>query len=89
MSEITIKAETKAARFSRENVELQYLKARSFTHKIVEPLETEDFVIQAMENTSPAKWHLAHTSWFFETFVLEEYQSDFDSLHHQYVYFFN
>jgi ergothioneine biosynthesis protein EgtB len=89
MSEITTKAETKDARFSRENVELQYLKARSFTHKIVEPLETEDFVIQAMENTSPAKWHLAHTSWFFETFVLEKYQSDFESLHPQYAYFFN
>lgn len=89
MSEITTKAETKNTRFLRENVELQYLKVRSFTNKIVEPLETEDFVIQPMENTSPAKWHLAHTSWFFETFVLEKYQPGFESLHPQYAYFFN
>ncbi|OAN62866.1 hypothetical protein A8B79_01155 [Balneola sp. EhC07] len=89
MSEITTKAETKNTRFLRENVELQYLKVRSFTNKIVEPLETEDFVIQPMENTSPAKWHLAHTSWFFETFVLEKFQPGFESLHPQYAYFFN
>ncbi|MEP5944281.1 MAG: ergothioneine biosynthesis protein EgtB [Balneola sp.] len=89
MSEITTKAEPKNTRFLRENVELQYLKVRSFTNKIVEPLETEDFVIQPMENTSPAKWHLAHTSWFFETFVLEKYQPGFESLHPQYAYFFN
>ncbi|MBO6571921.1 ergothioneine biosynthesis protein EgtB [bacterium] len=89
MSEITTKEETRNIRFLRENVESQYLKVRSFTHKIVEPLETEDFVIQPMENTSPAKWHLAHTSWFFETFLLEKYQPDFESLHPQYAYFFN
>lgn len=89
MSEIITKAETGNARFSRENMEHEFLKVRAFTHKIVEPLETEDFVIQPMENTSPAKWHLAHTSWFFETFVLEKYQTDFESLHPQYAYFFN
>lgn len=89
MSEIITKAETGKSRFSRENMELEFLKVRTFTHQIVEPLETEDFVIQPMENTSPAKWHLAHTSWFFETFVLEKYQPDFESLHPQYAYFFN
>ncbi|HBX66106.1 MAG TPA: ergothioneine biosynthesis protein EgtB, partial [Balneolaceae bacterium] len=51
--------------------------------------ETEDFVIQASEFASPTKWHLAHTSWFFETFVLEKFEDGFESLHPQYAYFFN
>ncbi len=79
----------KPIRFSRTHIYDQYKKIRTFTHHLVEPLETEDFVIQAMENTSPTKWHLAHTSWFFETFVLEKYQPGFESLHPQYAYFFN
>lgn len=89
MSEVSsILKETKD-RFSKDNISEKYTRVRTFTHHIVEPLETEDFVIQAMENTSPTKWHLAHTSWFFETFVLEKYQPDFKSLHPQYAYFFN
>ena len=42
-----------------------------------------------MESASPTKWHLAHTSWFFETFVLEKFDESFQSLHPQYAYFFN
>ena len=83
----TIKKER--LRFRKEHTLEQYHKVRPFTHHLVEPLETEDFVIQPMENTSPTKWHLAHTSWFFETFVLEKFQSGFKSLHPQYAYFFN
>lgn len=89
MSETNIKVKAANQRFSRENIKLKYDKVRAFTHQLVEPLETEDFVIQPMENASPTKWHLAHTSWFFETFVLEKYQPDFESLHPQYAYFFN
>ncbi len=76
-------------RFSKENILSEYDKIRSFTHHLVEPLEVEDMVIQPMESASPAKWHLAHTSWFFETFVLEKFQPGFESLHPQYAYFFN
>lgn len=76
-------------RLSREQLLKQYKEVRNFTHHLVEPLEIEDLVIQAMENASPAKWHLAHTSWFFETFVLGKFVSDFESLHPQYAYFFN
>ncbi len=76
-------------RLSKETILTQFQKVRDFTHYLVDPLETEDFVIQPMENASPAKWHLAHTSWFFETFVLGKFQPDFKSLHPQYAYFFN
>lgn len=79
----------KKHRFSRANILEKYREVRSFTLHLVEPLETEDFVIQPMNNASPTKWHLAHTSWFFETFVLEKYQPGFKSLHPQYAYFFN
>lgn len=76
-------------RLTKENILSQFRKVRAFSHHLVEPLETEDFVIQPMENASPTKWHLAHTSWFFETFVLGKFKSDFKSLHPQYAYFFN
>ena len=75
-------------RLSKEKILDQFRSIRAFTH-FIEPLETEDFVIQPMENASPTKWHLAHTSWFYETFVLDKYLPGFKSLHPQYAYFFN
>lgn len=76
-------------RFSKRFIAEKFNEVRRFTEYLVEPLETEDLVIQAMENTSPTKWHLAHTSWFFETFVFKKYSSSFKSLHLQYAYLFN
>lgn len=46
------------------------LETRRTTACLCEPLETEDYVVQSMPDASPAKWHLAHTTWFFERFVL-------------------
>lgn len=76
-------------RLSKEHILDQFRRVRTFSNYLVEPLEIEDFVIQPMENASPMKWHLAHTSWFFETFVLGRFLPDFKSLHPQYAYFFN
>jgi ergothioneine biosynthesis protein EgtB len=47
-----------------------YRSVRSQTERLGEPLEPEDFVLQSMPDASPVKWHFAHTTWFFETFVL-------------------
>ena len=47
-----------------------YRRVRGETEKLCEPLTTEDHVVQSMPDVSPMKWHLAHTSWFFETFML-------------------
>ncbi|MDX1638222.1 MAG: ergothioneine biosynthesis protein EgtB [Balneolaceae bacterium] len=76
-------------RFQKENLIKTFKTIRNFSDTLVAPLETEDFVIQAMENTSPTKWHLAHTSWFFETFILEKAIRDYESMHPQYAYLFN
>jgi len=48
----------------------RYRAVRSFTEALVSRLEPEDMVVQTMPDVSPSKWHLAHTTWFFETFVL-------------------
>ena len=46
-------------------------QVRNFSERLCETLEPEDYVVQSMPDVSPTKWHLAHTSWFFETFVLK------------------
>jgi ergothioneine biosynthesis protein EgtB len=83
------KASGQRESLSKESILKHFKDTRAFSNYLVEPLEVEDFVIQASEFASPTKWHLAHTSWFFETFVLEKFDDDFDSLHPQYAYFFN
>ena len=54
-----------------ENLIERYLAVRTATASLAEPLSPEDSTAQSMDDASPTKWHLAHTTWFFETFVLE------------------
>ncbi|MBP1154885.1 MULTISPECIES: ergothioneine biosynthesis protein EgtB [unclassified Paenibacillus] len=74
---------------SADRLKAYFSEIRTFTEKIVEPLKTEDFIIQAVEDVSPAKWHLAHTTWFFEAFVLAPHDSSYQVFHPQYDYLFN
>jgi ergothioneine biosynthesis protein EgtB len=67
----------------------QYRTVRALSEKLCETLVTEDYVIQPMPDCSPTKWHLAHTSWFFETFVLKDRVPGYRSPHPQYDYLFN
>jgi len=50
----------------------RYSRVRQFSEELCEPLSAEDCAIQSMPDTSPTRWHLAHTTWFFETFVLSQ-----------------
>ena len=73
----------------QETLVRRYHQVRQFTERLCQPLVTEDYVIQAMPDVSPPKWHLAHTSWFFETFVLASAAPNYRSPHASYAYLFN
>jgi ergothioneine biosynthesis protein EgtB len=74
---------------SKSELARQYHLVRHFSEKLCETLEPEDCVIQTMPETSPTKWHLAHTSWFFETFLLKQFLPGYQSAHPQYGFLFN
>ncbi|MGH7313390.1 MAG: ergothioneine biosynthesis protein EgtB [Candidatus Rokuibacteriota bacterium] len=67
----------------------RYQTVREVTERLCAPLAVEDYVVQAIPEASPAKWHLAHTTWFFETFVLQAYRPGYRPLEPQYRYLFN
>lgn len=62
---------------------------RNQSLKLCEPLEKEDFVVQPIVDVSPPKWHLGHTTWFFEKMILEEYCEGYRVFHQEYNYVFN
>ena len=62
---------------------------RGTTELSCAPLETEDYMVQAMPNASPAKWHLGHVTWFFETFILKSHLSGYRAPNPAYEYLFN
>jgi ergothioneine biosynthesis protein EgtB len=67
----------------------QYRDVRAYTARLCDPLETEDMVVSSMPDVSPTKWHLAHTSWFFETFVLAPRDPAYRSPNPKYAFLFN
>ncbi len=67
----------------------RYQEVRRFSEALCEPLVAEDYVIQSMPDVSPTKWHLAHTSWFFEAFVLEPTSPGYQPFHPHFSYLFN
>ncbi|UOQ42864.1 ergothioneine biosynthesis protein EgtB [Halobacillus salinarum] len=71
------------------NLQNQYQKVRNYSEKLVSNLKTEDFVVQAAPHVSPAKWHLAHTTWFFEKFILEKFVPDYQHFNEEFLYLFN
>jgi ergothioneine biosynthesis protein EgtB len=66
-----------------------YRAVRQLTEKLVEPLTPEDQMLQSMDDASPAKWHRAHTTWFFETFLLQPHQPGYCVFDEHFNYLFN
>lgn len=66
-----------------------YTSVRRASETICQPLAPDDYGLQAMPDVSPAKWHLAHTSWFFETFLLKPFLLDYRPFHAQFEFLFN
>ncbi|HXC24371.1 MAG TPA: DinB family protein, partial [Gemmatimonadaceae bacterium] len=67
----------------------RYRVVRGRTERLCAPLAVEDYVVTAMTDASPAKWHLAHTTWFFETFVLREGVEGYGVFDPAFAYLFN
>jgi len=83
MAHVTTTAHSRATLGSR------YRDVRATTEALAAPLSPEDQTVQSMPDVSPTKWHRAHTSWFFETFLLEPRQPDYRPFHSVYAYLFN
>ncbi len=67
----------------------RYRQVRDLTETLAAPLSPEDQTVQSMPDVSPTKWHRAHTSWFFETFLLESELGGYRPFHPAYAYLFN
>ncbi|TDV63411.1 ergothioneine biosynthesis protein EgtB [Pseudomonas sp. LP_7_YM] len=67
----------------------RYHSVRSRTERLAAPLSPEDMVVQSMPDASPAKWHMAHTTWFFETFLLAPNVPDYKPFDPTFGYLFN
>ena len=67
----------------------RFHEVRNFTARLAENLAPEDCVVQSIPDVSPTKWHLAHTTWFFETFILKKWVSGYRDAVPEYAYLFN
>ena len=75
-------------RLPRQKLADRYRSVRAFTEKLCATITPEDAVLQSMSDASPSRWHLAHTTWFFETFVLGSVP-DYKPFDQRYAYLFN
>ncbi|WP_419870394.1 ergothioneine biosynthesis protein EgtB [Chryseobacterium sp. CT-SW4] len=72
-----------------KNITKKYSTIRKHTIEICSPLEIEDYVVQPIVDVSPPKWHLGHTTWFFETFILLPNFPGYKAFDSQYNFVFN
>ena len=73
----------------QDDLEERYRTVRALTQALTAPLSDADATVQSMPDASPAKWHLAHVSWFFETFILRDHMPGYRPFDPRYAYLFN
>ena len=73
----------------KETLTGRYAEIRKVTMKLIDPLEKEDFIIQSHSDVSPPKWHIAHTTWFFERMILKEFKSGYEEFNARFDFLFN
>ena len=76
-------------RGQRDLLAERFVEIRNTSLRITEKLSPEDQMLQSMPDASPTKWHLAHTTWFFETFILQPFATNYRAFDERYKYLFN
>ena len=74
---------------SRGSIDRRLFETRRLSLELAEPLSAEDMTVQAMDDASPTKWHLAHVTWFFETFILSKHLPGYQTYDESFNYCFN
>jgi ergothioneine biosynthesis protein EgtB len=72
-----------------ENMVSFFIETRAYTESLCKPLDIEDYVVQPVIDVSPPKWHLGHTTWFFEEFILKPYKPGYTLFHEDFAFVFN
>ena len=86
----TVEKPAAAKKLSRaESLLARFHEVRNFTARLAGNLAPEDCVVQSIPDVSPTKWHLAHTTWFFETFILKKWMPGYHDAVPEYAYLFN
>jgi ergothioneine biosynthesis protein EgtB len=88
-SPISSEADAMPTALDSAALESLYRAVRRSTERLCEPLATEDYLLQSMPEASPVKWHLAHTTWFFETFLLLPSLPDYRPFRPEFQFLFN
>src|SRR5688572_22012724 len=68
---------------------LFYWQVRNYTEELCKPLEIEDYIPQPIEDVSPPKWNIAHTTWFFEEMILKRFSPDYQVFDENFGFLFN
>jgi len=74
---------------NKPSLSAAFTTIRAKSRALAEPLSEEDCQVQSMPDASPVKWHLAHTSWFFETFILERFEAKIKPINPAFRMMFN
>lgn len=74
---------------STQNLVSLFIETRQRTEELCKPLEIEDYVVQPCLDVSPPKWHLGHTTWFYEEFILKHYKPNYTLFHPDFAFAFN